>query len=114
MSYPYSSTQGQSGGYSSGLKSHQHFPSPWLDMASTALPDNNRNALQWCEFVFQSNGTYRQAMERIIAYFLTDIEIGSSGDEVGEDEKEKWDDLLKNQLHVISEEQISDRNLMNF
>ena len=113
MSYPLTSMRGMlDGGYTSGLRSSEQFPSPWLDMASTALPENNRNALQWCEYIFQANGTYRQAMERIIAYFLTDIEIGSAGDEVGEDEKEKWDNLLNRQLHIIDEEQISDRNLM--
>ena len=29
-------------------QSRDVFPSPWLDVASAAMPDTNRNALQWC------------------------------------------------------------------
>lgn len=76
------------------------FPDPFNDVASAAMPDNWRNALQWCEFVYSLFGTYRMAMERIISYFLTDIEIG--GDNVSEEEKDKYEDFLGNTLDTFT------------
>lgn len=58
------------------------FPNPFLDVASTAVPRSLRNALYWCEYIYSFMGTYRMAMERIISYFLTDIEFGDASDEV--------------------------------
>ena len=76
------------------IANSEQFPDPFLDVASLAMPDTMKNALHWCEYIFGIFGTYRMAMERIISYFLTDVEIG--GDEVSDDEKSKWEDFLKN------------------
>ena len=67
-----------------GLMSEQ-FPDPFLDMASLAMPETMMYALRWCEYIFMANGTYRQAVDRVLSYFITDIDIADSGD----DEKEK-------------------------
>ena len=99
-------------GYQTGLGNSGQFPSPFLDYASTAMPEDMRNALRWTEYVFQANGTFRMAMERIIAYFLTDIEVGSVDDEVGDDEKEKWEDLFTNNLALRDVEQSANRDLL--
>ena len=53
-----------------------------------------------CEYIYMLFGTYRMAMERIISYFLTDVEIG--GDEVSDDEKDKYEDFLKNTLDIYT------------
>ena len=100
--------------YGSQLSNSEHFPSPFLDMASQAMPEDIRTALQWCEYIFQSNGTYRQAMERIISYFLTDLEIGSadSNKALGEDEKEKWEAFLEEQLGMLGHMQNINRDRM--
>jgi hypothetical protein len=100
--------------YGSKLSNSENFPSPFLDMASQAMPEDIRTALQWCEYIFQSNGTYRQAMERIISYFLTDVEIGSASTNkaLGDDEKEKWEDFLHHQIGVIGELQDINRDRM--
>lgn len=74
--------------WSGTLRGQEYFPDPFCDAASLAMPENLRTALQWCEFVFNANGTYRMAMERVLAYFLTDVEIG--GDQISDDEKEKY------------------------
>ena len=98
-----SSFQSQLDGWNNSLRGGEHFPDPFCDMASTAMPDQHKNVLDWCEFIFMSNGTYRMAMERIISYFLTDIEIGSPGDDtIGDDEKEKYTTYLKDSLDGLT------------
>ncbi len=85
-----------------------HFPSPFLDMASLAMPEQNKNALEWCEYIWDMNETYRQAQERKISYFLTEIEIGSADPNkaIGDDEKDKWRNFneemgLKNIIQML-------------
>jgi len=83
--------------------SSEAFPDPFLDMASLSMPDTMAYALRWCEFVFMANGTYRQAVDRVLSYFITDLEIADAGD----DDKEKWKTFLdetldvKNVLHIV-------------
>jgi hypothetical protein len=100
--------------YGSQLSNSEHFPSPFLDMATQAMPEDIRTALQWCEYIFQSNGTYRQAMERIISYFLTDLEVGSADTNkaLGDDEKEKWEDFLDKQVDMLGHMQNINRDRM--
>lgn len=92
----------------------ENFPSPFFDMASMAMPDTNKSALQWCEHLFMSNETLRMAIERIIAYFLTDIEIGAASTikPLGEDEKNKWEAFLSDQLKVLPHIQALNRDTM--
>lgn len=87
---------------SSGLNPDGGFPSPFFDQATLHMPDQMRNALQYAEYVFCSNGTYRMAQERIIAYFLTDVDISSGGGDKspGDDEREKWENFFETVLHV--------------
>jgi hypothetical protein len=72
--------------------SYGNWGSPFLDMASLAMPDQNKNLLQWCEHIYDMQETYRMAQERIISYFNTDIEVESPDmtSNLGDDEKEKW------------------------
>jgi len=88
------------------------FPSPWLDMATASMPDHNKNALEWSEYIFQSQGTYRMAAERNISYFLTDIEITSADKRkpLGDDEKEQWQNLFNDTLGVSQAIQSADRD----
>jgi hypothetical protein len=74
----------------------EQFPDPFLDMASLAMPETMMYALRWCEYIFMANGTYRQAVDRVLSYFITDIDIADSGD----DEKEKWQTFLDETLNV--------------
>ena len=79
------------------------FPDPFSDIASLSMPDNMRDALRWCEYIFMSNGMYRQACDRIVSYFITEIEV--QGDD--KEEKQKFTDFLndtlgiKNLLHTV-------------
>ncbi len=82
----------------SGVGSGTQYPDPFLDIASLSVPTNMRSALYWCEYVFSMFGTYRMAMERVISYFLTDVEILDASD----DETEKWESFLNDTLDVKS------------
>ena len=42
-------------------------------------------SLYWSEALFNANGLYSSAIDRVIAYFNTDVKVGN--DELGEDEK---------------------------
>lgn len=87
-----------SSAWGNSIRGAEHFPDPFMDMASLAMPENNRTALQWCEFIYMADGTYRAAMERNVAYFLTDIEI--TGDDIDDDTKEKYKVALDETLGV--------------
>ena len=95
------------GGYGSGRgidKLSDRFPDPFFDIASTAFPTNIRDALRWCELVMMKNGPYREALNRVISYFITDVEIvspsSSSDKEIGREEKQKYVDFLNDTLGI--------------
>jgi hypothetical protein len=60
-------------------------------------------ALWLCEYVFYANPTYARAQQRLVSYFLTDIDPGPVGpqDSLGEDERSKWTSFLNDQLGMI-------------
>ena len=78
------------------------YRSPHASYAAADTPQGWRNIIAWCEHVFSNNGTYRAAMDRIVSYFLTDVAIGAANSEdlIGDDDKEKWENLLGPQLDV--------------
>jgi hypothetical protein len=63
------------------------FPDPFLDMASLTVPRSYRNIVDLCERLWLKNGTYRQAVRRIVRYFITEIAFDGLSD------KEKSDRL---------------------
>lgn len=73
------------------------FPDPYFDYASTQMPRSLYDVLRWCEFVWMTNGTYRMACQRIVRYFLTQIELK----DIGDDEKEKYETFLDKQAKMI-------------
>ena len=80
------------------MRNSEAFPSPWFDMASMEMPDDPKTALEFCEYIYDANPTVNMALRRIVAYFLTDIEVGSRSSQknLSDDEREKWDDLMLN------------------
>ncbi len=84
-----------------GRGSHglEQFPDPFIDVATLSMPQSMRNALQWSEYIYMSHGTYRMAMERIVSYFLTDIEFG--GGDASDEEKDKWMDFMQHTLNIF-------------
>lgn len=98
-------------GYNSlgkGVTADERFPDPFCDIASLSMPESIQTALRWTEYIMNANGPYRQAIDRVVSYFLTDIEIYDIGENTtGSEEKEKFrvflEDTLsiKNTLHSI-------------
>lgn len=99
-------------GYNSlgrGAQSDERFPDPFCDVASLSMPESIQTALRWVEYIMNANGPYRQAVDRVVSYFITDIEIFDIGEkETGREEKEKYKTFLeetlgiKNALHSIA------------
>lgn len=82
-------------------RGEEPFPDPFMDYASTVMPENIRDALRFCEFTFHVNSMVREAARRIVSYFITDIEIqGVQGKKLGEDEKDKYLTFLNDTLKV--------------
>ena len=70
------------GGYNSlgrGVTADERFPDPFCDIASLSMPESIQTALRWTEYVMNANGPYRQAIDRVVSYFITEIEIFDSG-----------------------------------
>ena len=78
---------------SSGI---QPFPDPFCDYASLAMPTTFTNALKWCEYIILNNGVYRSAIDRVISYFLTEVEIDGT-DRKG---KEQYKDYLYDEMGI--------------
>lgn len=73
------------------------YRSPHASYAIGETPQGWRNILLWCQNLFSNNGTVRMTMDRVVSYFLTDIDIGAvtAQDYMDDDEKEKWVRQLK-------------------
>jgi hypothetical protein len=84
-----------------GSRASEQFPSPWFDAASMAFPTTIQECLRACEDVTSANGAYREALRRIVSYFVTDIEIqGAAGDAIGHDEKDKYESFLNDTIGI--------------
>jgi len=53
----------------------ERFPDPFCDVASLSMPESIQTALRWVEYIMMANGVYRQAVDRVVSYFITDVEI---------------------------------------
>lgn len=57
----------------------------WQDMASLSMSQTIPLMLRWMEYVTYANGTYYKALDRVLSYFITDIELrGIEDDETKE------------------------------
>lgn len=74
------------------------FADPTDDYAGTQTPTTLDQILRWCELLWMNDGTYRMAMERVVSYFLTDVQINEVTDEI----KEKYENFLSDKLKIMS------------
>ncbi|MFA5525260.1 MAG: hypothetical protein WC992_00350 [Acholeplasmataceae bacterium] len=72
------------------------FPSPWLDPASHALPNDINEIFRFCELLWYANGIYSQALTRVSAFFVTRVKV----DGLDKAETERWLDFLENTFHI--------------
>jgi hypothetical protein len=82
-------------------RTQEQFPDPFFDYASLAMPRTIREALRLIEFIVTSNGPYREALQRVVSYFVTDVEIlAVPGDRLGAAEKEKYESFFSEVLDI--------------
>jgi hypothetical protein len=82
------------------MRGSEHFPDPFCDMASTVMPEHPRDIMYWCEFLMSKMGVYREAMRRIVSYFITDLEV--TAQDASRDEKDKFRDFLEQTIDYKS------------
>ena len=85
--------------YSQGAQGSEKFPNPFFDISSTFMPTELHTMLELCEYIYLNFGTWRMASRRVIRYFLTEIIVEGDGD----DEREEFEDVLKNDIHLMTE-----------
>lgn len=84
-----------------GALADERFPDPFCDVASLSMPESIQVALRWCEYIMNANGAYRQAIDRVVSYFITDVEVGDLGENtIGREEKEKYRVFLEETLGI--------------
>lgn len=93
--------------WNKGLSSS--FPDPFCDMASQAMPRDMASANKFCEYTCSANGPYRSALERIVSYFLTDIEIVAARQK---DEEVQLGDAEKAQYLTFFNEELKIKSLL--
>lgn len=100
--------------YNASLEASR-FPTPFFDMASTAMPADN-TALLWSEFIFHANSVYRQSAVRLVSYFMTDISFrgATANDSIGQDESDKWGHYMRETLDVPSHEFVMGMDIMSY
>lgn len=79
-------------------RGNEVFPDPFMDYASTVMPDNMYDSHRWCEYIMNNNGVYKSAIKRVLAYFITQVQVGD--DDTGDDEKTKYEEFLDSVLQV--------------
>ena len=63
------------------------FPAPWHDPVKYRAPRSIRDVFYWAEYIVLSNQLLNAALQRLVSYFITDIEVLDA--EVKEQEKIK-------------------------
>lgn len=90
------------GGLGSGVGT-DYFPDPFCDYASTVMPKTILDAHRFCELVYNTNGAYREAARRTLAFFITQIKIQSADDKksLGAEEKSKYELFFRDVIEMI-------------
>lgn len=71
-------------------------PDPFCDIAALIMPQTMSDAFRWCERVYERMGVYRSAVKRIVAYFITELDIACED----RDERKKYEDYLNDELNI--------------
>lgn len=71
------------------------YPSPFLDIGSAMLPSSLKETLDLCTMFWLKHGVYRSAAERIVRYFITDIEFNQA-----EEQRKDLTEYLNNVFNV--------------
>jgi len=76
------------------------FADPFVDVASTMLPLSVPAMLRHAEYMAVTNETFREALNRVAAYFITDLVV--KGD-LGDDERDKQKNFLEKDMRIMAQ-----------
>lgn len=71
---------------------------PFFRQAFLDMPRSIYAALRAAQFIYNSMGLYRSAMERVLSYFLTDIELKG---EITDDQRKEYMEFLHGKLRIM-------------
>lgn len=75
------------------------YPNPFCDIASEYVPRDINAIFEWTEYLMLAVVPFRTVSQRVVRYFLTEIVLEGQSD----DEREKYEDFLNNQLHILQQ-----------
>lgn len=80
-------------------------PDPFTSFTSTAFPKTLHDGFRWIERIILRNGHYREAIRRLVAYFVTEIVITDKDgqDNVSQEIQSKYIDFLEDTLNIRAE-----------
>lgn len=73
------------------------YPNPFCDIASVYIPTNLNSAFEWMEYLMLSMPPFMSVINRVVSYFLTDIEVNDVADDV----RDKYIKVFSDELHLI-------------
>lgn len=73
------------------------FPNPFCDIASLYIPQNIVEAFSWTEYLMTVMAPFSSVVNRVVSYFLTEIDITADSGDIAE----KYEDMLDNHLHIM-------------
>ena len=92
-SNPFAGTPWEGNGFPDAYK----YPNPFMDIASAYIPTNINDALTWAEYLMLTTPPFMAVINRVVSYFLTDVEINDVSDDI----REKYEHVFEKDLHVI-------------
>ena len=75
------------------------FPDPLRGLSDQYMPRSMPQALRLSEMLWFKDGTFREAMGRVVRYFLTDLDFGDYGAEA----KDDLSSFFRNRLNAMGE-----------
>ena len=79
--------------------SNSLLPDPFVMYSSTAYPRSIESVLRLCEYMWLHAGQFKMAMQRVVRYFLTKVEIDGR---ISDKEKSKYTEFLNDQLGIMN------------
>ena len=82
----------------SGISDYrQQFADPFSGIASANMPTSWKRMLYKCEEIWLDNGAVKMALERVLSYFVTQLDV-EADDEV----KKKYTELLEEKMGILT------------
>ena len=69
------------------------YPNPFCDIASMYIPTNLNDGFEWSEFLYMTMPPFAAVVNRVVSYFLTDVEVN----DVSDDTRDKYEDFFDGQ-----------------